>query len=176
MLFYFACEAAGASSARHSLRPLNFRCASRLANSREARGENAEAWVKADWLFEIALQSTTILLGTVILGMRHLAQASDAQLRVGESIIPNCGYGFRARCSASPRNDGSSRCPHGHCAPCNRIVGLHPSSREAVGRVAHRERSERCVGWGLPQGGIFAFACATPTRRFAPPSPRKGEG
>ena len=25
MLFYFACEAAGASSARHSLRPLNFR-------------------------------------------------------------------------------------------------------------------------------------------------------
>jgi hypothetical protein len=29
--FYFAHEAAGASSARHSLRPLNFRCASRLA-------------------------------------------------------------------------------------------------------------------------------------------------
>jgi hypothetical protein len=28
MLSYFACEAAGASSARHSLRPLNFRCAS----------------------------------------------------------------------------------------------------------------------------------------------------
>src|SRR2546423_6024510 len=27
MLFYFACEAAGASSARHSLRPLIFRCA-----------------------------------------------------------------------------------------------------------------------------------------------------
>ena len=28
VLFIFACEAAGASSARHSLRPLNFRCAS----------------------------------------------------------------------------------------------------------------------------------------------------
>ena len=32
MLFYFACEAAGASSARHSLRPLNFRCASHDPN------------------------------------------------------------------------------------------------------------------------------------------------
>jgi len=26
--------------------------------------------------------------------------------------------------------------------------GSYPSSREAVGRVAHRERSERCGGWG----------------------------
>src|SRR3954453_9724660 len=31
MLFYFACEAAGASSARHSLRPLMFQMVNRLA-------------------------------------------------------------------------------------------------------------------------------------------------
>jgi hypothetical protein len=37
MLFYFACEAAGASSARHSLRPLNFRCASSSAKTRAHR-------------------------------------------------------------------------------------------------------------------------------------------
>jgi len=42
MLFYFACEAAGASSARHSLRPLNFRCASHDPNlARIARRDRA---------------------------------------------------------------------------------------------------------------------------------------
>jgi hypothetical protein len=38
-------------------------------------------------------------------GMRHLAQASDAQLRIGESILPivvmDSGLALRA-----PRNDG----------------------------------------------------------------------
>jgi hypothetical protein len=54
-------------------------------------------------------------------GMRQLARASDAQLRIGESITTKLrlghdaapvmfninigGYGFRARCFASPRND-----------------------------------------------------------------------
>ena len=33
-----------------------------------------------------------------------------------------------------------------------------PSSREAVGRVAHRERSERCAGWGcFRERGICAL-------------------
>ena len=45
MLFYFACEAAGASSARHSLRPLNFRWLYTMQNSRGSRGEIAEVWV-----------------------------------------------------------------------------------------------------------------------------------
>jgi hypothetical protein len=43
MLFYFACEAASASSARHSLRPLNFRWLYVWQNSRGTRGEIAEA-------------------------------------------------------------------------------------------------------------------------------------
>jgi hypothetical protein len=54
-------------------------------------------------------------------GTRHLARASDAQLRIGEPITTKLhlghdgaaivfninigGYGFRARCFASPRND-----------------------------------------------------------------------
>jgi hypothetical protein len=41
MLFYFACEAAGASRARHSLRPLMFQMAGRtakLARMRRGRG------------------------------------------------------------------------------------------------------------------------------------------
>jgi len=45
MLFYFACEAAGASSARHSLRPLNFRWLHTIQTSRGSRGEIAEVWV-----------------------------------------------------------------------------------------------------------------------------------
>jgi hypothetical protein len=40
--FIFAREAAGASSARHSLRPLIFRRLHRLQNSRGKRGEIAE--------------------------------------------------------------------------------------------------------------------------------------
>ena len=45
-----------------------------------------------------------------------------------------------------------------------------------VGRVAHRERSERCDGWGacFHKGTLRALPCATPTRRFAPPSPQGG--
>src|SRR5437764_2045116 len=42
MLFYFACEAAGASSARHSLRPLIFRRANLPARLAHMRGEIAE--------------------------------------------------------------------------------------------------------------------------------------
>src|SRR5437588_12067788 len=41
MLFYFACEAAGASSARHSLRPLRFqprKSSGKLARMRRDRG------------------------------------------------------------------------------------------------------------------------------------------
>src|SRR4051794_28232805 len=47
MLFYFACEAAGASSARHSLRPLMFRWQSLSKNSRSTCGELVEVWVRA---------------------------------------------------------------------------------------------------------------------------------
>jgi hypothetical protein len=47
MLFYFACEAAGASSARHSLRPLNFQMRFTTGKlAREMRSEIAEVWVK----------------------------------------------------------------------------------------------------------------------------------
>jgi hypothetical protein len=45
MLFYFACEAAGASSARHSLRPLNFRRLHTIQTSSASRGGIAEVWV-----------------------------------------------------------------------------------------------------------------------------------
>src|SRR5450755_2330350 len=44
--FYFACEAAGASSARHSLRPLNWRAGVSRQNSRETRGEIAKLRLK----------------------------------------------------------------------------------------------------------------------------------
>jgi hypothetical protein len=37
--------------------------------------------------------------------MRHLAQASDVQLHIGESILAIRGYGFRAHRFAMPRND-----------------------------------------------------------------------
>jgi hypothetical protein len=44
--FYFACEAAGASSARHSLRPLILGRAGRFQqNSREMRGEIAKSYL-----------------------------------------------------------------------------------------------------------------------------------
>ena len=42
MLFYFACEAAGASSTRHSPRPLKFRWLYPMQNSRGLCGEIAE--------------------------------------------------------------------------------------------------------------------------------------
>ena len=66
---------------------------------------------------------------------------------------------------------------------CRGVCVLHPSSprsggvetSEARSWVAHRERSERCDGWGAVSGkrGIRALAWAAPTRRFAPPSPQK---
>jgi hypothetical protein len=43
--FYFACEAAGASSARHSLRPLFQRAGRFQQNSREMRGEIAKSYL-----------------------------------------------------------------------------------------------------------------------------------
>jgi hypothetical protein len=50
--FYFACEAAGAAGARHSLRPLIFQKAGRAEqNSRERRGEIAKLWLRTT-LFE----------------------------------------------------------------------------------------------------------------------------
>ena len=45
-LLFFARETAGASSARHSLRPLNFRWLYTMQNSRVSRGEIAEVWVR----------------------------------------------------------------------------------------------------------------------------------
>jgi hypothetical protein len=45
MLFYFACEAAGASSARHSLRPLMFQTRKLPAKLARMRGEIAEVCV-----------------------------------------------------------------------------------------------------------------------------------
>src|SRR5438876_11342325 len=41
-------------------------------------------------------------------------------------------------------------------------------------RVAYRERSERCDGRCLSKRDVRALPCATPTRRFAPPSPQGG--
>ena len=43
--FYFACEAAGASSARHSLRPLMFQARKSTGKTRAVRGEIAEVWL-----------------------------------------------------------------------------------------------------------------------------------
>jgi len=45
MLFYFACEAAGASRTRHSPRPLMFRRLYDWQTRAEMRGEIAEVWV-----------------------------------------------------------------------------------------------------------------------------------
>src|SRR5256714_9510607 len=46
MLFYFACEAAGASSARHSLRPLMFQMAGRTAKLGHAPRERGGVCLK----------------------------------------------------------------------------------------------------------------------------------
>jgi hypothetical protein len=45
--FLFCTRGCGASSARHSLRPLNFRWLQIEQHSRGSRGEIAEAWVCA---------------------------------------------------------------------------------------------------------------------------------
>jgi hypothetical protein len=56
-LFYFACEAAGAASARHSLRPLMYLsgAGTQSRNSRGLRGENAKLCLLTMPLFEINL-------------------------------------------------------------------------------------------------------------------------
>ena len=51
-LFYFACEAAGASRARHSLRPLMFEGGTFRQTSRGLSGEIAKLWLQMTWLFE----------------------------------------------------------------------------------------------------------------------------
>jgi hypothetical protein len=56
MLFYFACEAAGASRARHSLRPLMFQKRKSKSNTRALRGESAEVCVCGIFIAVIASQ------------------------------------------------------------------------------------------------------------------------
>jgi hypothetical protein len=51
-LFYFAREAAGAASARHSLRPLIFRGQDVKAKLVRTRGETVKPWLRAMRLFE----------------------------------------------------------------------------------------------------------------------------
>jgi hypothetical protein len=46
VLFYFAREAAGASGARHSLRPLNFSGWDVQEKLARSRGEIAESWLR----------------------------------------------------------------------------------------------------------------------------------
>jgi hypothetical protein len=52
--FIFAHKAAGALSARHSLRPLISERGCCSQNSRGSRGEIAEWWLRVTWLFEKA--------------------------------------------------------------------------------------------------------------------------
>jgi hypothetical protein len=54
MLFYFACEAAGASSARHSLLPLVSEAAVGRARA-FSRGENAEVCVLVPFIADLVL-------------------------------------------------------------------------------------------------------------------------
>jgi len=56
-------------------------------------------------------------------------------------------------------------CAHCRCKQRNRIGGLHPSP-VFVGRVARRERSERCGGWGLSPRATYS---CSGVRRQTPP-------
>jgi hypothetical protein len=77
--------------------------------------------------------------------MHHLAQASDAQMRIGESIIRTVVMDSGLDASHRPGMTAQ-------IVPAPSLRTLQPhrgsSSLPLVGRVAHRERSERCAGWG----------------------------
>jgi hypothetical protein len=115
--YFFPREAAGASSARHSLRPLNFR-----------------------WLH-----------------VGKLARECAARSR-------RCGWVLSLPLVGSKRAKTSPS---------------YPSSREAVGRVARREWSERGVGWRcFPRAGYLRMAIRyrAPHPALRATLPTKGEG
>ena len=167
MPFYFACEAAGASSARHSLRPLSFRCASYLANlariTRRRRGGVA------------APPSSPRKRGPITTGLNGWSKVEQPQSKMGATEYGSLLSQGRHR--AADNANGSRRCRRNYTMPSLPPIyrDRQSSSLPLVGRVAHREQSERCDGWGcFRKQGILAFVCAAPTRRFAPPSPQVG--
>ena len=60
MLFYFACEAAGASRARHSLRPLMFQMAGRTAKLARMRRDRGGVSVR-----QLIRESAVVMAGLV---------------------------------------------------------------------------------------------------------------
>jgi hypothetical protein len=80
------------------------------------------------------------------------------------------------------RNDGGNARLFLIPPPAKRCVvelaASSPSSREAVGRVAHRERSERCVGWGcfreFPMSTAIALNRPPPRPPADPPHASRG--
>jgi hypothetical protein len=59
MLFYFACEAAGALRARHSLRPLFIEGRTSCKTSGETRRENARPWLAIEAVIASAAKQSS---------------------------------------------------------------------------------------------------------------------
>ncbi len=120
---FFACEAAGASSARHSLRPRFLSGETIMHNSgvdvpRECGGVLLQSMERRGGQWR--------QLGTPVMAGLVPAMTRETGDALSSSLLPRSGA-------------------------------------EAVGRVAHCERSERCAGWGASASEVFArHALPTP--------------
>jgi len=168
MLFYFACEAAGASSTRHSLRPLNFRCASYLANlariTRRDRGGVA------------APPSSPRKRGPITTGLNGWSKVEQPQSKMGATEYGSLLSQGRHR--AADNANGSRRCRWNYTMPSLPPIyrDRQSSSLPLVGRVAHREQSERCDGWGCFRKQVFSHLYALPPPGASRHPPHKWEG
>ena len=131
----FACEAAGASSARHSLRPLNFRWLHTIQISRGSRGEIAEVCCEYP--------------------PRHCEErtrrSNPAFLCVGSMD-----------CFACARNDRTKlilRTPS--CIQYIRLDGLHPSHLRGGWHIVSGANDVTGGGW-CRRRGILRIICAAP--------------
>ena len=140
MLFYFACEATGASSARHSLRPLNFRCASSLANSSASRGENAEVWV----------------ISAPSLGGANATKQSIFAFSCVDAWIASLALAMTVQ------TDVPARSLLAYSAIASAVFIPPPVFGEEGGRIVSGAND-------VTGGGLFRRARPPPTRRFAPP-------
>ena len=159
MLFYFACEAAGASSTRHSPRPLIFRWRYTIQNSRASRGEVVEVCV------------VTAKMDT------HVLQIIRAVMARSERDQSNPGFLFGVGsmdCFAPPAMRAQIDCaPRCRCRRYRGIGGLHPSPESSWGGWHIVSRANDVTG-----GGRFRCARVTPTRhivRAAHDGPPKSE-
>jgi hypothetical protein len=148
MLFYFACEAAGASSARHSLRPLNFRWLHTIQISRGSRGEIADVCCEYP--------------------PRHCEErtrrSNPAFLCVGSMD-----------CFACARNDRTKlilRTPS--CVQYIRLDGLHPSHLRGGWHIVSGANDVTGGGW-CRRRGILRIICAAPHSALRATLPTKWE-